>query len=138
MTRKSIFLPLASLLIITCLSLSIQADSHSFLKNTSPLDSSALIEKNKNNPQFRIVDVRTPAEFNAGHLENADLVDFFSSSFAEEMKQLDKDRTYLIYCRSGGRSSSTLALMEELGFSKVYNMSGGILGWNAQGLPTVK
>ncbi len=138
MNRKIIITCMTSILFLATLSFSAYANTHSFLKNISPSESVALIENNKNNPEFKIIDVRTPAEFKAGHLQNADLLDFFSKSFAEEMNQLDKDKTYLIYCRSGNRSGKTLALMEKLGFRKVYNMSGGILGWNAERLPTVK
>ena len=51
---------------------------------------------------------------------------------------MDKSKTYLIYCRSGNRSGQALDIMEELNFREVYNMMGGILEWEAEGLPTVK
>lgn len=92
-----------------------------------------LIEKNKDNPDFTILDVRTLSEYQSGHLENAINIDFYSDSFREELEKLDRTRTYLIYCRSGARSLKTLKLMEELGFNEVYDMIGGIIGWEQKG-----
>ncbi len=114
------------------------ADADAMLKSISPQEAAALIEQNQDNPDFKIVDVRTPKEFSEGHLDKAVLVDFYAKVFSEELQKLDKDKTYLIYCRSGRRSGNTLALMKELGFKKVYDMSGGILGWNAEKLPVTK
>ena len=98
----------------------------------------ALIEDNQNNPDFVILDVRTPEEFADGHLENAINLDIYSETFLNELDLMDKSKTYLIYCRSGNRSGQALDIMEELDFREVYNMMGGILEWEAEGLPTVK
>ena len=99
---------------------------------------SDLIAKHKNNADFIILDVRTPQEFNNGHIEKAILLDFYSKTYTDEFKRLDKSKIYLIYCRSGNRSGKTLDLIKNMGFSRVYNMGQGINGWRSMGFPIVK
>ena len=97
-----------------------------------------LIQVNQQNPDFFIIDVRTPEEFATGYLENAVNIDYNSAAFSDEIKTLDKNRTYLIYCRSGARSGQALGLMAVLQFAEVCNISGGITAWQAAGLPVVE
>jgi len=101
-------------------------------------EASALIQDNQGNPDFVILDVRTPGEFAGGHIENAINIDKNSETFQGELNNLDKDKTYLVYCGSGGRSASALAIMQELGFMEAYNMLGGISQWQAEGLPVTE
>lgn len=108
------------------------------IENITPQEAFTLIQDNQNNPDFVIIDVRTAEEFAAGHLENVITIDFYADTFRDELNLLDKSRTYLIYCRSGNRSGQSLAIMEELNFREVYNMSGGIDQWFTEGLPIVK
>lgn len=101
----------------------------------SPSDGVAMIEKNKNNTEFMILDVRTPQEYAMEHISGAINLDFYSKNFRTNLSNLDKDKTYLIYCRTGRRSGVTLNMMRELGFSGVYDVAGGIAAWKAKGLP---
>ncbi len=71
-----------------------------------------------------------------GHIENAINLNYYSKTFKDELSELDKSKTYLIYCRSGRRSGIALDIMKELGFTEVYNILGGITQWEAEGLPT--
>ena len=103
----------------------------------SPEEALVLIQKNQPSQNLIIIDVRTAEEFAGGHLEKAINIDFYASTFREELSKLDRDKTYLIYCHSGARSSRALAIMEELNFREVYNISGGITAWQAAGLPMV-
>jgi len=96
-----------------------------------------LIEKNGGNADFVILDVRTEEEYIEGHIENALNMDFYSETFKQDLDKLDKNKTYLIYCRSGSRSARALQLMGELGFREVYNMSGGYIAWEQKGFPGV-
>lgn len=82
-------------------------------------------------PNTVILDVRTPQETAQGMIEGAIEIDFLAPGFADAVKQLDKDKTYLVYCRSGNRSSQACTVMEEQGFSKLYNMLGGYNTWSA-------
>lgn len=112
----------------------------SFLTAQVYLDISAeqakdTIEANIDNPNFTILDVRTPAEYLPAHIEGAFHRDFYDDDFEMQMDSLDKSRTYLIYCASGGRSGATLDLVETLEFDRVYNMLGGMTAWNAAGYP---
>ena len=84
-----------------------------------------------------LIDVRTPAEFVEHRLEGALLMDFTQPDFKKRLEALDRDKTYLIYCRSGGRSGRTLTLMQEAGFQSVFEMSGGILAWIKASKPVV-
>ena len=108
------------------------------IEDITPQEAFALIQNNQNNPDFVIIDVRTPAEFAGEHIENATNIDFYSEAFRDELNKLDKNKTYLIYCRSGGRSGSALDIMAELNFKEAYNMLGGINLWKTEGFPTVK
>ncbi len=94
-----------------------------------------LIQENQDNPDFFIIDVRTQAEFEQGHIENAINIDYYSDTFQDELNNLDKDKTYLVYCKVGGRSKDALAIMKELGFMEAYNMQGGIDQWKEDELP---
>ena len=103
--------------------------------NLFPGDAQALIEENKNRDDFVIIDVCSSQEFKDRHLENAININFLSRSFKLRLSTLDKDRTYLIYCKVGGRSKLAQKTMRKLGFDKVYNLVGGTLLWEEEGLP---
>ncbi len=98
----------------------------------------ALIQEHKDNPNFVILDVRTPEEFLAEHIEDAVNLDYHSNTFKNELDKLDKNKTYLIYCRSGHRSGNALNIMKGLDFRETYNILGGIIKWKAEGFPTTK
>ena len=82
-----------------------------------------------------LIDVRTPPEYDEARLAGARLIDLSSPTFAEEIAALDRDLPYVIYCRTANRSASARQLMEELGFSDVADIDGGIVAWSAAGLP---
>ncbi|MGI9595582.1 MAG: rhodanese-like domain-containing protein, partial [Acidimicrobiales bacterium] len=82
-----------------------------------------------------VLDVRTPDEFAQGHVEGATMIDFYAPDFEERLAELDRERPYLLYCRSGSRSGQTTAIMEQLGFSNVADIDGGITAWTEAGLP---
>ena len=81
-----------------------------------------MIEEKKNDEKFQIIDVRTSEEFQAGAMEGAININLYEPNFQEELKKLDKAKTYLIYCRSGSRSKVVLEVMEQLGFETVYEL----------------
>ncbi len=82
-----------------------------------------------------ILDVRTPEEFEAGHLDGAVMLDFYEPDFADRLAELDPDVPYLLYCRSGNRSGQTAAILKDLGFADVADVDGGIVAWADAGLP---
>jgi rhodanese-related sulfurtransferase len=108
------------------------------IKDITTQEASTLIQNNQDNPDFVILDVRTHDEFAGGHIANALNLDYQSDTFRDELNKLDKNKTYLVYCGSGGRSAGAIAVMKELGFKEAYNMLGGISQWKTEGLPTTK
>jgi len=127
-----------SLVIGATLTGSCVRDETATIEDITPQEAFTSIQNNQNNPDFVIIDVRTPQELAEGHIENVINIDFYSETFRDELNKLDKDKKYLIYCRSGNRSGKTVPIMVELNFREVYNMLGGIIQWEAEGLPTTK
>ncbi len=82
-----------------------------------------------------VLDIRTPEEFAGPRLPNAVNVDFYAADFAAQLDELDKTATYVVYCRSGNRTSQAIPIMEDLGFEVVYEVDGGIVNWADSGLP---
>ncbi|KLT70956.1 MULTISPECIES: thioredoxin domain-containing protein [unclassified Flavobacterium] len=88
--------------------------------------------KTTENPQ--ILDVRTPDEFASEHIDNAINVNWNDEDFATKAATYDKSKPVFVYCLSGGRSKKAAAKLNELGFTTVYELEGGIMSWNAEGL----
>lgn len=76
-----------------------------------------------------ILDVRTPEEWAEGTIAKAEKIDYYSDNFATGIERLNKSEPIFIYCKKGGRSSSAAEILEEKGFTKVYNLDGGITAW---------
>ncbi len=82
------------------------------------------------NKKVQLVDVRTPAEFRKGHLAKAQNIDFYDKKgFAEAFDDFDKSKPVYIYCRSGFRSKKAASRLLQMGFSKVYDLKGGLNNW---------
>lgn len=82
-----------------------------------------------------VIDVRTPEEFAAGHIEGAVNIDIASPDFATQIGQLDPQKTYAVYCRSDNRSGVATTQMANSGFTSVYDLDGGIIAWEQDGYP---
>jgi len=103
-------------------------------ENVSVTAFSKLIKQN----DVQILDVRTPEEYAAGHIEGALLADYNGQSFREDaLKVLDKGKKVAIYCRSGRRSAAAAQILSKEGF-KLYNLETGIIGWTQEGEKLVK
>ena len=107
------------------------------LQDVSARTAAALIQENQSNPDFIILDIRTPREFKGGHIAGAHNIDFYAQSFAEEFRSLDREKTYLIYCRSGNRSGQLMRAVEKMRFKQVYHMRSGLVDWVGQGYELV-
>jgi len=98
----------------------------------------ALISQTKD---LTILDVRTAKEYATGHLQNAINIDFSGIDgvpFRYGLEKLDPAKPYLVYCRTGQRSANATQYMLKAGFTKVYNLEGGITKWQADGGAVVK
>ena len=80
-------------------------------------------------PDVVIVDVRTPEEVAQGKIKGAININVNGSDFAQKITELDKEKTYLVYCRSGMRSARACNILCNKGFTKVVNLEGGYLAW---------
>lgn len=84
---------------------------------------------------MQLLDVRTPQEYAEGHIDGALNIDVQSDDFPKMAeKDLSKDSTILVYCRSGRRSMDAAKILTKLGY-KVVNLKGGIIEWKEEGLP---
>ncbi|MEM6299087.1 MAG: rhodanese-like domain-containing protein [Bacteroidota bacterium] len=77
-----------------------------------------------------ILDVRSQGEVAQGKIRGARNIDIMRPDFKEKVQPLPKDKTYLVYCRSGRRSAKACNTMHSLGFDKVANLKGGYLAWD--------
>jgi rhodanese-related sulfurtransferase len=98
----------------------------------------SLVLKDGGNPDFVVLDVRTPAEFGDGHIKSAINVDVQSPGFRADIGKMSASKTYLVYCRSGNRSRQAVVIMRELGFSHIYHLTKGLTEWSSENLPLVK
>ena len=125
---------LASLLLLGC-SPSAQHESDGSVQNVAVNEFSALVQQT---PDLVIVDVRTPEEISLGKIASALEIDFSQPDFEDRIAELSKDKPVLVYCAAGGRSSRAAEMMRADGFTKVFNLKGGMNAWTAAGLPVAK
>jgi rhodanese-related sulfurtransferase len=105
---------------------------HSSITNLTPTGFAEMI-----NTDGILLDVRTPNEFNEGHLENALAMDYYNDDFEKRSMELSKEKAIYVYCKAGSRSSSASKILADQGHTEVYNLLGGINAWKSSGLPIV-
>ncbi len=108
------------------------ATSDSAVTTMSPYEFSIAISFD----EVVVVDVRTPAEYDAGHLVGAMNIDVQSDDFATQIEALPKEKTYAVYCRSGNRSAAAAQQMAAAGFTNVINLDGGLVDLEAANVAT--
>ncbi len=104
------------------------------IRHVNAAQASSLIEAH---PEIVVLDVRTKREFDGGHLDGAVNLDFFSPEFKQRVEQLDTEKTYVLHCRSGNRSSKAARLLKDAGIESVVHMDGGVKAWRKADLPLV-
>ena len=82
-----------------------------------------------------VVDVRTPAEYAAGHIAGAREINFNAPDFAQQLARVDRNQVCLVHCGRGGRSTQSLATFQQLGFKSIVHLDGGFQAWQQAGLP---
>lgn len=97
--------------------------------NVVDLDSETFEKQMKEDSDSVLIDVRTKAEHDEVRIPNSKLLDIMNPAFMEEIEKLDRDKSYYLYCRSGNRSFHAGRAMINKGFTKVYNLEPGIIGW---------
>lgn len=84
-------------------------------------------------PELVVLDVRTAREFSGGHLEGALNVDYFDGDFAQNVRALDRNATYLVHCATGARSRRAALILEREGFQNLIHLDGGYRAWQEAG-----
>ena len=85
-----------------------------------------------------IIDVRTPGEYESGHIKNAININVSDSNFQEKIAQLNKNEKVYVYCKIGSRSNKAANILVKNGVKQVYDLNGGIISWQRANLPLEK
>jgi rhodanese-related sulfurtransferase len=130
-TKQWIF----ALLLCGLLSTALPAADPVPFSHITPAQAAALIKAKSADPLFVILDVRTPKEFALNRIKGARNIDIKAPDARERFAKLDKNGTYLVYCRMGPRSSRAMQGMKKMGFKRVFNLAGGLMRWQQEKLP---
>ncbi len=136
--KKILFFALFSFIIQSNIAQSIaKTQQKTEIINVNAKDFEKLLKKEA---QPQLIDIRTPREFAMGHIAGAKNINFYDPRFKENIEKagLDKNKPIYLYCRSGNRSSRSLAVFESLGFKKIIHLMYGINDWYRNGLPLTK
>lgn len=121
--------------------MAVLAASALFLSGCGSSDSTNLgaqeFQAKASEPGVVVLDVRTGGEYAAGHIANAINIDVEGMTFDGDIKRLDKDAKYAVYCQSGRRSVNAIKKLQDAGFTNLFNLKNGILDWQGAGLPVV-
>lgn len=128
LNRKLVGLALVVLLLVAACS---SGSDTATIELVSPAEVAQVIDDDP--AGLVVLDIRTPEEFNEVRLADAVNVDFYDADFADQLDGLDKNDPYVMYCRSGNRSSDAVKTMKDLGFVEVYEIDGGIVNWYDSG-----
>lgn len=113
-----------------------QETTGNIYKRFTAVQCDSLIKANTTNPNFVILDVRTPGEYSSYHLMDAINRNTGDPNFDAQLAALPKHKLFLMHCQSGGRSAGAFVKMKNLGYAEVYEMIGGLNAWNSAKLPT--
>lgn len=119
------------LFIVTFFFASCEAQQKKGTALVSPKQFSEQIAKDKG----QLIDVRTPKEFKAGHIEGAENIHLYDKDFTERINKLDKDETVYVYCKAGGRSAEAVESLKSNGFKHIVELDGGTDAWSEAGKP---
>jgi rhodanese-related sulfurtransferase len=100
----------------------------------TPQDALKLIEEH---PEIVIIDIRPEVDYKKDHIPGAQNLDYDGHDFQHKAERLDKNKKYLIYCKSGVRSEYFMVKMKESGFEDVHAILGGYMAWQVSKLPLV-
>jgi rhodanese-related sulfurtransferase len=102
-------------------------------KKMADLNQKQWSEQLANDDNAVILDVRTEAEFEEGYIPGALQMDIYNGAeFLQSAKELDPEKNYYIYCRSGGRSAQACMLLNSVGVKNSYNLLGGFSEWEGE------
>ena len=129
--RRLIVLLLVLLVIATACSGSDEPDA--FVEIITPQHASEVWEDGGDD--LVVLDIRTAEEFDQARIAGAVNIDYYGADFRRRLGELDPEARYLVYCRTGNRSEAAVPIMEGLGFTRIYQINGGIAAWYEAGFP---
>ena len=132
-TKFNILIFFFALIINSCQSNSQQSSTKKIVDLTPTVFKEAITRENT-----VILDVRTPKEVSQGVIPGAKVINFYDDNFKTALGKLDKNKTYLVYCKSGGRSGKACKALEDVGITNYHNLDGGITAWKKAGQETVQ
>lgn len=132
--KKYLFL-LATMFTFGLTSIAQTDPNHKEITHLSPERFRAIIGNDKDGV---ILDLRTTDEMNKGFIKGATQLDFLAKDAEKQIDKLDKNKTYYIYCASGGRSADAAEYMATHGFKRIYNLEKGFSAWENKGFPVEK
>lgn len=103
------------------------------VRDISPAEAQDLL---RSNPTVLLLDVRTPGEFMQNRIAGAHLIPI--DQVTTRLGEIPQNRPVLVYCAVGSRSSQVAGYLSRQGYAEVYNMSGGIMGWQVRGYPVLR
>lgn len=130
MTKSPCKTPLAALVVLMILLLTSPGALAAPVVNLSPAQAYKML---KQNSDIYLLDVRTPQEYMQMRIEGARLIPI--EQFLRRQKEVPADRPVVVYCAVGARSSEVANYLVRQGYATVYNMYGGIYGWQLRGYP---
>ncbi len=128
--KSIIIIAVFSLLIVGCK----QAKENDAVEVITVEEMDSLLEMGN----VKLIDVRTPDEYAKGHIEGAINIDFRNKDFENLISKVDKSKPVAVYCGRGGRSGKCSAYMKKAGFTKIYDLDGGITEWKFKGKKMVR
>ncbi len=131
--RKILLIILLAIISVN-LAFSQTQDTKSFIKNVDAKTFKALVDSGKG----ITLDVRTPEEVADGYINGSSTINYYDEDFETKIKLISKEKEIYVYCKGGGRSSEAAKILQKNGFKKVYNLDGGIMGWEGNDYPVVK
>jgi rhodanese-related sulfurtransferase len=130
--KTSLALSCAALLLTVSAAFTAEAPT---VTNVTPDEAAKLLQ---DKPDVVVLDIRTEDEFKEGHIAGAKNIDYQGADFAKSVAALEKDKTYLVHCASGGRSTKSLKVFADQKFEKILHLDAGFKGWQAAGKPVEK
>jgi len=107
--------------------------------NVKQRDSKQFLKLAQKTEKVQLLDVRTPQEYQGGYIDGASNINVLEGqAFKEAVSSLDKSKKVAVYCRSGKRSMKAANILAEMGFKKIYNLDGGMLQWEEDGMPVTQ
>jgi phage shock protein E len=127
--KNTFYIVLCTLAFITC---------NAQTKKAAQLVAPAAFAQKMAAEKGQVIDVRTPKEYQSGHIENAVNMHVYDKDFEQRVEKLDKTKPVYVYCKAGGRSAEAVEIMEKKGFKKIVELDGGMDAWLEAGKPVKK